>query len=208
MHGILTIIRVHDGVNESIQQNGQIDVTVVVDVRVEPVKEEDGRVVVHVQETQLPPLFAQDNKDGVPKVPDFGNVKEPQEVRHGRMLRVVVVTGFENGVAVAVGQQTGFDRHVRAQHDLRNIVKEFDGIGIHGRDPEFHNGAPQDHKDQVGQRNVEGRGKIRQRPSLLWGEERERECKQEQVRTMFEYMRCIPNFPGAHWSTQSAGYHL
>jgi hypothetical protein len=66
------VVRVHDGVNESIQDNRQVNVTIVVDARVEPVKQENGQVMVHVQETELTPLLAEDDKDGIPKVPDLG----------------------------------------------------------------------------------------------------------------------------------------
>jgi hypothetical protein len=66
------VVRVHDGVNETVQDNRQINVTIVVDARVEPVKQENGQVMVHVQETELTPLLAEDDKDGIPKVPDLG----------------------------------------------------------------------------------------------------------------------------------------
>ena len=156
--------------DEPVQDNGQINVTVVVDVRVKPVEEEDGGVMVHVQKTKLAPLFAQHNEDGIPKVPNFGNVKQPKQIGHGWVLRVVVVAGFQYGVIVAVGQHHAFDGHVSAQHDLRHVVKEFDGIRVHGGNSELHNGAAQKHKRQVGQSHVEGGGEVRQWPSL-WGDD-------------------------------------
>jgi hypothetical protein len=71
------IIRVHHGVNEPIQQNSQINVTIVVYVAVEPVKQKDGCVMVHVKKTELLPLLPNDNKDSVPEIPDLADVKEP-----------------------------------------------------------------------------------------------------------------------------------
>ena len=72
------VVRVHDGVDESIQSNGKVNVTIVVDVRVEPVEKEDSNVMVHMKEGQLSPLLANDDKDGVPEIPNLGHVKEPQ----------------------------------------------------------------------------------------------------------------------------------
>ena len=160
------VVRVHDGVDEAIQGNGQVNVTVVVDMRVEPVKEENGNVMVNVEKGQLAPLFAQDNKDGVPKIPNLGHVKEPQQVGDRRVHRVELIAG-QHVVVVAVGQESGFNRHVGAQHDLRNIVKELDRIGINGRNAsQLHDLRPNDHKEKVGQGNVKGRREIRQGPSL------------------------------------------
>ena len=72
------VVRVHDGVDESVQSDGEVNVTIVVDVRVEPEAKESGYVVVDMKEGQLPPLPTNDNKDGVPEIPNLGHVKEPQ----------------------------------------------------------------------------------------------------------------------------------
>lgn len=111
------IVRVHDGVNESIQEDRQVHITIVVDVRVEPIKEKDGNVMVDVQEAQLTPLLSRDNKDGIPKIPDFGNVKEPQQVGDGWTHLLVPNTGHD-GVPISVGEKERFEGHVRTQHDL------------------------------------------------------------------------------------------
>ena len=65
------VVGVHDCVDEAVEQDGEVDVSIVVDVGVEPVEEEDGGVVVNVEEGELAPLLADDDKDGVPKVPDL-----------------------------------------------------------------------------------------------------------------------------------------
>ena len=65
------VVGVHDGVDEAVEEDGEVDVSVVVDVGVEPVEEEDGGVVVNVEEGELAPLLADDDEDGVPEVPDL-----------------------------------------------------------------------------------------------------------------------------------------
>ncbi len=106
------VVRVHDGMNESIEKDGQVDITIVIDVRVEPIEEEDGNVMVDVQETQLTPLLSGNNKDGIPEIPHLGNVKEPQQVGDGR-IHLIVSDTRGDGVAVPVGQKERFEGHVR-----------------------------------------------------------------------------------------------
>ena len=48
------VVSVHDRVDETVEDNGKVNVAVVVDARVEPVEQEDAEVVVHVQERELP----------------------------------------------------------------------------------------------------------------------------------------------------------
>lgn len=105
------VVRVHDRVDKAIQQDGEVNVSVVIDVDIEPVKEKDGPVMVDMQEGQLPPLFTQDDKDSVPEIPNLGDVKEPEEIRHGRVVGIVG-SARQGGAVVTIGQQKGFDRHV------------------------------------------------------------------------------------------------
>ena len=65
------VVGVHDSVDEAVEQDGEVDVSVIVDVGVEPVEEEDGGVVVNMEEGELAPLLADDDEDGVPEVPDL-----------------------------------------------------------------------------------------------------------------------------------------
>lgn len=44
------IVRVHDRVNETIQDDGEVNITIIIHMRVEPIKEKDGNMVVHVKE--------------------------------------------------------------------------------------------------------------------------------------------------------------
>jgi len=59
----------HDSVDESIKNNREVNITVIIDARIEPIEEVDRRVMVNMEETQLVPLFPQDDEDGVPEVP-------------------------------------------------------------------------------------------------------------------------------------------
>jgi hypothetical protein len=151
--------------NESIQDDRQEDIRVVVNMRVEPVEQENCRVVVDMQEGQLAPFLVQDDENRVPKIPNLGNVKQPKQFRNWRILRVVHVAGHER-VVVSVGQKSRFDGHVRAQHDLRNVVNELDGIWINRRHTSLHDQTAEKDKYQVRQRNVKGGGKVGKRPSL------------------------------------------
>lgn len=69
------VVGVHDGVDETVEKDGEVDVTVVVDVRVEPVEEEDGSVMVNVKEGKLAPLLANNDEDGIPEVPNLLQIK-------------------------------------------------------------------------------------------------------------------------------------
>jgi hypothetical protein len=77
----LTVISVHNGMDESIQDDGQVDITIVVDMGVKPVKEKNGGMMVDVQKRKLTPLFTKDDKDGVHEIPNLGKVKHIQEIR-------------------------------------------------------------------------------------------------------------------------------
>ena len=47
------VVSVHYGVDETIEDDGEVDVTVVVDAGVEPVEEEDCCVVIDMEEGEL-----------------------------------------------------------------------------------------------------------------------------------------------------------
>lgn len=170
-HGVLgvhadEVVRVHDRVDEAVQDNGKVNVTVVVDVSVEPVEQEDGDVMVYVQEAELPPLLANHDKNGVPEVPDFANVEKPQQVSEGRVPLVVPDAG-QGRVAVAVRKHESLDGHVGAEHDLTDIVDELDRIGVHGWHAELHDCRSKNDEEKVRQSNVERRRKVGQWPSLV-----------------------------------------
>lgn len=117
------IVRVHDGVDEAVENNGEIDISVVTHRHVEPVKEKDGKVVVNVQKGQLrPPLFG-NNKEGVCKVENLGQVEDVQNKPHRRIL-VVKGLAWQQRVARLECLHARLDAHVRTQHYLDNIVQE------------------------------------------------------------------------------------
>ena len=57
--------------DETIQSNGKINITIIKDIRVKPVKQKDGSMMVNVKERKLSPLLPQNDKDGIPKIPNF-----------------------------------------------------------------------------------------------------------------------------------------
>jgi hypothetical protein len=105
------IVRIHDSVNKAIQHNGQIHIAIIVDMRVEPIKEKDGNVMIDVKKGELTPFLAQNNKDGIPKVPHFGNVKEPQQIGQRRIGLTVRFT-WQELITVAISYEEGFNGHV------------------------------------------------------------------------------------------------
>jgi hypothetical protein len=74
------VVGVHDRMDESIQDNGKVDITIVKHVSIEPVEQKDGDVMVDMQERKLSPLFPQNDENGVPEIPNLRNVEQPQEI--------------------------------------------------------------------------------------------------------------------------------
>mmetsp|Transcript_11730 Transcript_11730/g.16333 ORF Transcript_11730/g.16333 Transcript_11730/m.16333 type:complete len:211 (+) Transcript_11730:238-870(+) len=107
------VVGVHDGVDEAVQHNSEVDVPVVPSVGVQPVEQEDGAVVVHVQERELLPLLAGDDEEGVHEVQDLGHVEQPEHVAHGGAEGVVRVAG-DQGIALPPGDDASFKAHVGA----------------------------------------------------------------------------------------------
>lgn len=65
------VIGVHDGMDETVQSNGYVDISVIKDIGVKPIKEEDGQVMVHVQEGKLSPFLSQNDENSVPEIPNL-----------------------------------------------------------------------------------------------------------------------------------------
>lgn len=158
------VVRVHASMDETIEGNSQINITIVKDVRVEPVEQKDGSVMVDMKEGKLSPLFTQHNKDGVPEIPNLGNVEQPQKISHSRII-LAVSNAWSHGIPVAVRQEYCFNRHVSTQHDLRNIVEELDWVRVNGR-PILHDLRANDDEQNVYKCNAECRCKICQPPTL------------------------------------------
>ena len=85
-----------------------------------------------MKEGKLSPLFPQNDKDGIPEIPNLGNVEQPQKIRHSRRILAVSNT-WGDRITIAVRQEHCFNCHVSTQHDLRNIVEEFDWIRVNSR---------------------------------------------------------------------------
>jgi len=57
--------------DESVEEDGEKDISVVQNMYIDPVEKEDGGVVINMKERKLLPFFAKDDENGVPEIPDF-----------------------------------------------------------------------------------------------------------------------------------------
>jgi len=80
------VVSVHDSVDESVKNNGEVDITIVVDMGVEPVEEENSEMVVYMKERKLSPLLSKHNENGIPEIPNLGSIEHPQQVGDRRVL--------------------------------------------------------------------------------------------------------------------------
>mmetsp|Transcript_31212 Transcript_31212/g.75472 ORF Transcript_31212/g.75472 Transcript_31212/m.75472 type:complete len:203 (-) Transcript_31212:129-737(-) len=158
------VVSVHDRMDESVEEDGQVDVSIIQDIHVEPIKKKDGSVVVHVQERELTPLLSQNYEDCVPKVPYLRDVEKPQEIAEGRILDVECIARHR-GVTIAVGQEPRFDGHVCAKEDLGYVVNEFDGIRVNGREG-FHDLRAYDDERHICYRDGNCGAKVAEPPTL------------------------------------------
>lgn len=140
--------------DKPIQYDRQVDVPVVVHMSIQPVEEEDGDVVIDVEETQLSPLLANDYENGIPEIPDLADVKQPQQISQG-WVSLAVPNARQDRVSVAVRQQESLQRHVRAKHDLADVVNELDRVRVHRRDTKLHDRRSNHDEEEVRQRDVE-----------------------------------------------------
>ena len=146
------VVSVHDSVDESVKDDGKVDITIIEYVSVEPVEEENGRVVVNMQKGKLSPFLSKYNENGIPEIPNLGNVEQPQKVGNCRVLLAISYTRGK-GITVTVSQQTCLDCHVRTKHDLRYVVKEFDRVGVECRQ-KLHDLRSDNYKSNISQGNT------------------------------------------------------
>ena len=64
--------------DETIEQNSKVNIAIVQYIGVEPIEQEDSRVMVNMEETKLFPLFIQNDEDGIPEIPNLRHVKDPE----------------------------------------------------------------------------------------------------------------------------------
>ena len=110
------VVSVHDGMDESVQKNSKVYISIVKRVSIEPVEQKDGGMVVDVKERKLSPFLSKDNEDGIPEIPDLGHVKEPEKIRHGGIGSIVIVT--YGTISITVGNHSCFNGHVCTKEDL------------------------------------------------------------------------------------------
>ena len=143
------VISVHNSVDEPVEGNGEVDITVVVDVDIEPVKEENRPMVVVVKEGELTPFLPKNNEDGIPEVPHFGDVEEPEKTGNRGVFDVVADARGE-AVTISIGQKASFNRHVRTEHDLGNVVDKLERIRVDSGYAGLHNDRTDEDEDGIG----------------------------------------------------------
>ena len=77
------IIRVHDRVNESVQHDCEVDIPIIPHIQIQPVKEEDAKMVIHVQKRQLLVAFLENNEDCIHEIEDFREVEYVEDEGDG-----------------------------------------------------------------------------------------------------------------------------
>ena len=159
------VICVHHSVNESIEQNGEEDITIIHDIGIEPVEEKNSEVMVDMQKRKLTPFLSQYNEDCVPEVPHLGDVEKPEKVFEGWVFHEEVIA-WDGGVSVSVREEPSLYCHVRTKEDLRDVVKEFDGVRVHGGEG-FHNGRSDYYEGEVDKRHGDGTFEVTEPPSLF-----------------------------------------
>lgn len=78
------VVRVHEHVDERVQQHGQTVVAAGIHVQEEVGHHRDAAVVVHVQEGHLAVRLAQDEQEGIDELPVLLDVEDVDELRWNR----------------------------------------------------------------------------------------------------------------------------
>lgn len=147
------VVGVHHSVNHTVQDNGQIHITIIADVQIQPIKlkeevnkSSDGKlqtyqeytsVVVDVKETQLLPSLLQNNEHSIQEIQDLGQVEDIQN-ESNRGTQVIEFVARNQCVASIVGTHTSLNAHVRAKHDLDHVVGKLERIQTTNRGQQRH----------------------------------------------------------------------
>jgi len=70
------VIRVHHQMYKRVEHNSQVDISIIGNICVQPVEQEDRYVMVDVQKAKLSPLFTEDNKEGITKIKDLAQIED------------------------------------------------------------------------------------------------------------------------------------
>lgn len=65
------VIGVHDRVNQSVEEDGQKDISIVAHIDIDPVEQKNTGVVIDMKEAELFPSLLGNDKEGVEKVQNF-----------------------------------------------------------------------------------------------------------------------------------------
>jgi hypothetical protein len=115
-------------VNEAIENNGEVDITIITSVDIQPIIRKDGYMVVNVQNRELIPLLRENDENGVEEVEDLRHIENPQYVSNRGLF--IIKGGTDKTVVVSVGQQESFHAHVRAQNHLSQVIDELERVKV------------------------------------------------------------------------------
>lgn len=89
--------------------------------------QEDTSVVVNMQKAQLLPSLLSDDKKGVHEIQ---HLRDVEHIQNEGQRRILFVERFTRQQSVSSGIRThpGFNAHIRAEHDLSNVVKELQRV--------------------------------------------------------------------------------
>ena len=78
------VVAVRHKMDEAVEHHSEVDVTIREGVCVQPIDQENGEVVVHVQEGNLTPIALHNHEQGVEEVEHLGEVEHMQHNCHAR----------------------------------------------------------------------------------------------------------------------------
>jgi len=107
------IVGIHNSMDEAVKKYSEINPAIIVHMTIEPVEKKNCGMMIHMKKGELFPLFTDDNKDGIPKIPNFTQVKDIKEVSNRRVCGVVRYTEIQS-IPTAVSHKECLNCHVGA----------------------------------------------------------------------------------------------
>ena len=80
-----------------------------------------------MQKGQLLPALLSNDKHGIAEIKNLGYVENVQD-EGKRGVGVVERVAGDNGIVILVGLHRRLNAHVRAEHDLNNVVEKFEWV--------------------------------------------------------------------------------
>jgi len=109
------------------KEDNDENVSVVVCFCGDPIQRERKRMMVYVNEIELPRLLLDDHDYGIHQIENLAQIIDPLKVGHHRVGGIVGIT-FPEIICpetVSVSQRRRFSHHVRLENNLKYVVDEF-----------------------------------------------------------------------------------